>query len=108
MTEVSFVVASSMSHLRAASSNASAPAQRPASHSLNARADRAQEGSADDAEVIASSLKFRRLIVAVAAGLLAFGVLAPSHARRPAPEFGPTMVEVRTGRLACFASRSNS
>jgi Cu/Ag efflux pump CusA len=50
--------------------------------------------------VIAWSLKFRRLAVAVAAGSLVFGIVQLRH--MPVdhlPEFGPTMVEVRTESL---------
>lgn len=55
--------------------------------------------------VIASSLKFRRLVVAVAAGMLVFGITQLRH--MPVdnlPEFGPTMVEVRTEALGLSAA----
>jgi Cu/Ag efflux pump CusA len=54
--------------------------------------------------VIASSLKFRRLLVVVAAGMLAFGVVQLRHMPvDQLPEFGPTMVEVRTEALGLAA-----
>jgi multidrug efflux pump subunit AcrB len=54
--------------------------------------------------IVASSLKFRRLIVAVAAGLLVFGVTQLRHTPvDQLPEFGPTMVEVRTEALGLSA-----
>ncbi|HET9722735.1 MAG TPA: efflux RND transporter permease subunit [Actinomycetota bacterium] len=54
--------------------------------------------------IVASSLKFRRLIVAVAAGLLVFGVTQLPHTPvDQLPEFGPTMVEVRTEALGLSA-----
>jgi Cu/Ag efflux pump CusA len=50
--------------------------------------------------LIATSLKFRRLIVALAVGLIVFGVMqAPKLAVDDLPEFGPTMVEIRTEAL---------
>jgi multidrug efflux pump subunit AcrB len=54
---------------------------------------------------IATSLKFRRLIVAVALGLVVFGVAQASNVKTDAlPEFGPTMVEVRTEALGLSAA----
>src|SRR5688572_23761056 len=54
--------------------------------------------------LIASSLKFRRLLVVVAAGMLAFGVVQLRHMPvDQLPEFGPTMVEVRTEALGLAA-----
>ena len=54
--------------------------------------------------IVASSLKFRRLVVAVAAGLLIFGVTQFRHIPiDQLPEFGPTMVEVRTEALGLSA-----
>src|SRR3990170_3428183 len=54
--------------------------------------------------IVASSLKFRRLIVAVAAGLLVFGITQLRHMPvDQLPEFGPTMVEVRTEALGLSA-----
>ena len=54
--------------------------------------------------IVASSLKFRRLIVAVAAGLLVFGIMQLRHMPvDQLPEFGPTMVEVRTEALGLSA-----
>ena len=54
--------------------------------------------------IVASSLKFRRLIVALAAGLLVFGVTQLHHMQvDQLPEFGPTMVEVRTEALGLSA-----
>jgi len=54
--------------------------------------------------VVASSLKFRRLVVAVAAGLLVFGITQLRHLPVDhLPEFGPTMVEVRTESLGLSA-----
>jgi Cu/Ag efflux pump CusA len=50
--------------------------------------------------IVASSLKFRRIVVALAAGTVVIGVVQLSQ--QPAdqlPEFGPTMVEVRTEAL---------
>lgn len=55
--------------------------------------------------VIASSLKFRRLVVALAAGLVVFGVVQLRH--QPVdqlPEFGETTVEVRTEALGLSAT----
>ena len=47
--------------------------------------------------IVASSLKFRRLIVALAIGLIAVGVTQVGNIPvDQLPEFGPTMVEVRT------------
>ncbi|HET9671824.1 MAG TPA: efflux RND transporter permease subunit [Actinomycetota bacterium] len=54
--------------------------------------------------IVASSLKFRRLVVAVAAGMIVFGVVQLSH--QPVdrlPEFGSTIVEVRTEALGLSA-----
>ncbi|HEU4355777.1 MAG TPA: efflux RND transporter permease subunit, partial [Actinomycetota bacterium] len=54
--------------------------------------------------IVASSLKFRRLIVAVAAGLLVFGITQLRHMPvDQLPEFGPTMVEVRAEALGLSA-----
>ena len=54
--------------------------------------------------IVASSLKFRRLVVAGAAGLIVFGVVqARSMPVDQLPEFGPTMVEVRTEALGLSA-----
>src|SRR3990170_4922905 len=54
--------------------------------------------------IVASSLKFRRLVVAAAAGLLIFGVTQFRHIPvDQLPEFGPTMVEVRTEALGLSA-----
>ena len=55
--------------------------------------------------IIASSLKFRRLVVALAAGLVVFGVVQLRHVPvDQLPEFGPTMVEVRTEALGLSAN----
>jgi Cu/Ag efflux pump CusA len=55
--------------------------------------------------IVASSLKFRGLIAALAAGLLVFGVTQLRHAEvDELPEFGPTMVEVRTEALGLSAT----
>jgi Cu/Ag efflux pump CusA len=55
--------------------------------------------------IVASSLKFRRLVVAVAAGMLVFGVTQLRHVPvDQLPEFGPTMVEVRTEALGLSAA----
>ena len=55
--------------------------------------------------IIASSLKFRRLVVALAAGLVVFGAVQLRHVPvDQLPEFGPTMVEVRTEALGLSAS----
>jgi CzcA family heavy metal efflux pump len=55
--------------------------------------------------VIGSSLKFRRLIVAVAAGLLLFGISQLSKSRVDAlPEFSPPIVEVQTEALGLSAA----
>jgi Cu/Ag efflux pump CusA len=54
--------------------------------------------------IVASSLKFRRLVVAGAVGLIVFGVVqARSMPVDQLPEFGPTMVEVRTEALGLSA-----
>jgi CzcA family heavy metal efflux pump len=54
--------------------------------------------------IIGSSLKFRRLVVAIAAGMLIFGIAQLRHLPVDAlPEFGPTMVEVRTEALGLSA-----
>jgi len=54
--------------------------------------------------VIASSLKFRRLVVAVAAGMLVVGIIQLRHMPiDQLPEFGPTLVEVRTEALGLSA-----
>ena len=59
--------------------------------------------------IIASSLKFRRLVVALAAGLVVFGAVQLRHVPvDQLPEFGPTMVEVRTEALDSRRARSNS
>ena len=55
--------------------------------------------------IVASSLKFRRLVIAAAAGLIVFGVVQLRE--QPIdrlPEFGPTMVEVRTEALGLSAT----
>jgi Cu/Ag efflux pump CusA len=55
--------------------------------------------------IVASSLKFRRLIVALAVGLVAVGVTqVGSLPVDQLPEFGPTMVEVRTEALGLSAT----
>ena len=55
--------------------------------------------------LIATSLKFRRLIVALAALLIVFGVTQVRHmAVDQLPEFGPTTVEVRTEALGLSAA----
>jgi Cu/Ag efflux pump CusA len=55
--------------------------------------------------IVASSLKFRRLVVALAAGLVVFGVVQLRHVPvDQLPEFGPTMVEVRTEALGLSAT----
>ncbi len=54
--------------------------------------------------IVGSSLKFRRLIVAVAAALLVFGVLQLDQMRRDVlPEFSRTTVEVQTEALGLSA-----
>jgi len=54
--------------------------------------------------VIASSLKFRRLVIAVAAGMLVVGFIQLRHMPvDQLPEFGPTLVEVRTEALGLSA-----
>src|SRR5918996_658012 len=54
--------------------------------------------------IVASSLKFRRLVAAAAAGLLIFGIVQLRHVPvDQLPEFGPTMVEVRTEALGLSA-----
>jgi Cu/Ag efflux pump CusA len=54
--------------------------------------------------VIASSLKFRRLVVAIAAGTLVVGIVQLRHMPvDQLPEFGPTLVEVRTEALGLSA-----
>lgn len=54
--------------------------------------------------IVASSLKFRRLVVAVAAGLLVLGITQLRHLPvDELPEFGPTMVEVRAESLGLSA-----
>jgi CzcA family heavy metal efflux pump len=54
--------------------------------------------------LIASSLKFRRLVVAVAAGMVIFGIVQVRHLPvDQLPEFGPTTVEVRTEALGLSA-----
>lgn len=55
--------------------------------------------------IIGSSLKFRRLIVAIAAGLLVYGILQIDGVRKDTlPEFGPTIVEVQTEALGLSAA----
>jgi Cu/Ag efflux pump CusA len=55
--------------------------------------------------IIASSLKFRRLVIVVASGLVVFAaVQLPRQAVDQLPEFGPTMVEVRTEALGLSAT----
>ena len=55
--------------------------------------------------IVASSLKFRRLIVALAIGLIAVGVTQVGNIPvDQLPEFGPTMVEVRTEALGLSAT----
>ena len=54
--------------------------------------------------IIASSMKFRRLVIAIAAGSVVFGLV--QLRQQPVdqlPEFGPTMVEVRTEALGLSA-----
>ncbi|MGH2679286.1 MAG: efflux RND transporter permease subunit [Actinomycetota bacterium] len=54
--------------------------------------------------VVASSLKFRRLIVALTAAMVVFGITQLRHAPVDRlPEFGTTMVEVRTEALGLSA-----
>jgi Cu/Ag efflux pump CusA len=55
--------------------------------------------------IIASSLKFRRLMVALAAGIVVFGVVQLRQLPvDQLPEFGETMVEVRTEALGLSAT----
>ena len=55
--------------------------------------------------IVASSLKFRRLLVALAVGLVAVGVTQIGNVPvDQLPEFGPTMVEVRTEALGLSAT----
>jgi Cu/Ag efflux pump CusA len=55
--------------------------------------------------IVASSLKFRRLLVALTVGLIAVGVTqVGSLPVDQLPEFGPTMVEVRTEALGLSAT----
>ncbi len=55
--------------------------------------------------IIASSLKFRRLLVALAIGLIVVGVTQVGNIPvDQLPEFGPTMVEVRTEALGLSAT----
>ena len=54
--------------------------------------------------IVASSLKFRRLIVALTAAMVVFGITQLRHAPvDQLPEFGTTMVEVRTEALGLSA-----
>jgi Cu/Ag efflux pump CusA len=54
--------------------------------------------------IVASSLKFRRLVVAVAAGMIVFGIVQlGQQSIDRLPEFGPTTVEVRTEALGLSA-----
>ena len=54
--------------------------------------------------IVGTSLKFRRLIVAVAAGVLIFGIVQAGNAPKEAlPEFGPPTVEVQTEALGLSA-----
>lgn len=54
--------------------------------------------------IVGSSLKFRRLVVAIAAGMMILGITQLRHLPVDAlPEFGPTMVEVRTEALGLSA-----
>jgi CzcA family heavy metal efflux pump len=55
--------------------------------------------------IVASSLKFRRLLVALAAGMVVFGVVQLRQLPvDQLPEFGETMVEVRTEALGLSAT----
>jgi CzcA family heavy metal efflux pump len=55
--------------------------------------------------IVASSLKFRRLIVALTAAMVVFGITQLRHAPvDQLPEFGTTMVEVRTEALGLSAA----
>ncbi len=55
--------------------------------------------------VVASSLKFRRLVVVLAAGSIVFGITQLRHMPvDDLPEFGPTLVEVRTEALGLSAA----
>ena len=55
--------------------------------------------------IVGSSIKFRRLILAVAVGLLAYGVLQLDHARTDIlPEFQRPTVEVQTEALGLSAA----
>src|SRR3990172_7562775 len=54
--------------------------------------------------IIGSSIKFRRLVIAVAVGLLVYGVLQLDDARTDIlPEFQPVTVEVQTEALGLSA-----
>jgi Cu/Ag efflux pump CusA len=54
--------------------------------------------------IVETTLKFRRLVVALAAGMLVFGITQLRHTPvDQLPEFGPTMVEVRTEALGLSA-----
>ncbi|MGQ0668672.1 MAG: efflux RND transporter permease subunit [Actinomycetota bacterium] len=54
--------------------------------------------------IVGASLKFRRLVIAVAAGMLVFGFMQLRNVPVDAlPEFGSTMVEVRTEALGLSA-----
>jgi len=54
--------------------------------------------------IVGSSLKFRRLVLAIAAGMMLFGISQLRHMPvDELPEFNPTMVEVRTEALGLSA-----
>jgi Cu/Ag efflux pump CusA len=55
--------------------------------------------------VVNSSVKFRRIILAVAAGLIVFGLLQLGGVKQDIlPEFSPTVVEVQTEALGLSAA----
>jgi Cu/Ag efflux pump CusA len=66
---------------------------------------RSTEGASMMRRIIATSLKFRRLVIVFAAGMVVFAIVQlPGQAVDQLPEFGPTMVEVRTEALGLSAT----
>ena len=55
--------------------------------------------------IVGSSLRLPGLFMAIAVGLLAFGIVQLRHSKVDAmPEFGPPMVEIQTESLGLSAS----
>ncbi len=59
--------------------------------------------------IVATSLKFRYLVMGLAVVLMYFGIQTIGHQKLDVfPEFAPVSVEIQTGASACRRPRSSS